>query len=292
MKYTSSQKLMIADGLPACLILTQAERKAAWDKNPPKSYSFTDPRIEQDKKLRAEQKAQATQKRIDALRQSKGLNPIYNNATNSTQPQETSDMPKFVIKPLDKHGAPVIRSMTSIKDDATQAEIYEKVLACVKRGGSKVATVLLEGADGKPTKAWTVGENEVAATDVAAYMPVADKVPLYPYQQEVIDNLIQADAAPALEVETEEADMAKKAKKKTTAKKAPKAKKVAGELRKGSKQEAIYNLLTRKSGCTTDEALKATGWEACGLTTWGKKFGLKVTKEKSQAGVTRYYGSK
>ena len=290
MKLTSSQQMMVDDGLPACLILTPQERKAAWDKNPPKSYSFTDPRIEQDKKLRAEQKAQATQKRIDALRQSKGLNPIYNNATNSTQPQETSDMPKLVIKPLDKHGAPVMRGMTSINDDVSQEDIYAKVLNCVKRGGSKVATVLLEGADGKPTKAWTVGENEVAATDVAAYMPIGhDEQTDDPALPNADPNL--ADTAPALEVEvTEEADMAKKAKAKT--KKTPKAKKVAGELRKGSKQEAIYNLLTRKSGCTTDEALKATGWEACGLTTWGKKFGLKVTKEKSQAGVTRYYGSK
>lgn len=85
--------------------------------------------------------------------------------------------------------------------------------------------------------------------------------------------------------------MATKKKGKGKAKKPAAKANGAGNLRAGSKQEVIYNLLTRKSGCTTEDALKATGWDKCGVSTWGKKFGLKVTKEKAKDGTTRYYGA-
>ena len=89
--------------------------------------------------------------------------------------------------------------------------------------------------------------------------------------------------------------LAPRAVKKVKAKKAkaPKAAKAAGAggMRAGSKQETVYKLLTRVSGATLEEAVKATGWKSCSLKTWGKKFGLKVSKEKQKDGTTRYYGA-
>lgn len=285
---TPAQKQMVADGLPLAFILSKAERKAAWDANPPKPYYPKDPRIEQDRQLRAEQKKEQTQKRIDALRKSKGLPPIYDSTIASTQPQEDS-LPKYVIKPLDKHGHPVMRAVSSILDDATDEQINEKVLGAVKRGGSKVTNVVCVNTLSEVVLAWAVTRDldglnaEISPCDVEPF--------------KTAPQLANADAAPAeaneAEAVTEESKMAKKSKK---AKKAPKAKaapkaKGAGGLRAGSKQELLYNMLTRKSGCTTDEAVKATGWKSCGLTVWGKKFGLKVTKEKNKEGTTRYYGA-
>src|SRR5665213_533604 len=138
---TKAQLQMIADGLPAIFTMSKAERKAAWDARPPKPYHFTDPRIEQDRQLRAQQKQEQTQKRIDALRESKGLLPIYNSTTNPDQPQE-DEMSKYVIKPLDKNGHPVMRAMSSIDSEATDEQINEKVLKAVERGGSKVVNVV------------------------------------------------------------------------------------------------------------------------------------------------------
>jgi hypothetical protein len=280
MKPTPAQQLMIKDGLPVALILSPQERKAIWDANPPKQLSrFVDPRIEQDRQLRAEQKAQATQKRIDALRQSKGLSPIYNPAINSNPAQENDNMPKFVIKPLDKHGAPVIRGMTSIKDDATQEQIDEKIVACVKRGGSKVAVVLLEGTDGKATHAWTVVEGAIASTDVAPYL-IAEP------------TNVEAETTPAIEVESEEVVMAKKAKAKTAKKaggtKKPRAKKEG--VRAGSKTEIVAKLLKRDTGCTAKQVLEATGWPAVSMPAMAKNCGLKLRKEKEKGKPTRYFG--
>ena len=205
-------------------------------------------------------------------------------------------MPKFVIRPIDVHGAPVIRGMTSVKDDATPEQIEAQVQQAVKRGGKKVAFVLLCGVDRQVTQAWAVNEGVVAPIDVTPYLLT---------EEQLLSNINAAASSPATEAqpdanvaETEESEMAAKktkSKKKSVKKvaKTPKTKKApgAGGLRTGSQQETIYNLLTRKSGVTSDEAVKATGWKSCSPMTWGKKFGLKVTKEKSAAGVTRYYGA-
>jgi hypothetical protein len=281
MKLHRAQQMMLDDGLPSAFIMTAQERHALWEANPPKnSPSFLDPRLEQDRQLREQQK----KLKIDALRQSKGLNSFYGSATNPVHTQEQA-MSKYVIKPLDKLGHPVMRGMTSINDTAAQEEIDAKVTSAVKRGGSKIVNVLLINTLSEVVLAWSVAEGVVAPCDAEPFKTV----PQAPADGEPV----VAEENPA--AETEEAGMAKR---KTKVKKTPKAKKTttkkapgAGGLRAGSKQEMLYNMLTRKSGCTTDEAVKATGWQTCGVATWGKKFGLKVTKEKSAAGITRYYGA-
>ena len=283
---------MLDDGLPKAFVMTAQERRALWEANPPHSIPFQDPRLEADRKLRAQQKELATAQRIDALRQSKGLKPVYNATITTNQPQEEYTM-KLVIKPLDQHGAPVLRGMTSVKDDATPEQIDAQVQHAVKRGGRKVAVVLLVGADRQPIKAWEVTENVIAPINVTPYLLNAD-------QLAASSPATEAQPSEQVADQSEESEVVKKAKKATKAKskktktpKAPKTKKVpgAGGLRAGSKQETLYNMLTRKSGCTIDEAIKATGWQSCSVATWGKKFGLKVTKEKSATGIVRYYGA-
>lgn len=299
--FTAAEHHIINQGFPPFLILSAEERKAAWASRPITTIpAWVDPRIEAEKVMRAQMKIDATKQRIARLRESKGLIADNGSATSKTQTQE-GEVPKYVIKPLDKQGHPVMRAMTSINDDADQDAIDAKVIAAVERGGSKVVAVTLTNTLGEVTLAWSVDEKgEVGPTDVGPYKTVLQEVG---HPEQIDDPALpaidpesaDADAAPAeatvaTEVESEkESDMAKKVK----AKKTPKAKKAAGNggLRAGSKQEMLYNMLTRKSGCTTDEAVKATGWKSCGLTVWGKKFGLKVTKEKSASGITRYYGA-
>lgn len=291
--FTAAEQHIVNQGFPPFLILSAEERKAAWANKPLSTMpAWVDPRIEAEKVMRAQMKIDATKQRIARLRESKGLIADNGSATSKTQTQE-GEVPKYVIKPLDKLGHPVMRAVTSVPDDADQDAIDAKVLAAVERGGSKVVAVTLTNTLGEVTLAWSVDEKgEVGPCDVGPYKTVPQEAGNAEQTTESAD----ADAAPAEAnspdtgaATSEESDMAKKAK----AKKTPKAKKAAGNggLRAGSKQEMLYNMLTRKSGCTTDEAVKATGWKSCGLTVWGKKFGLKVTKEKSASGITRYYGA-
>lgn len=104
--------------------------------------------------------------------------------------------------------------------------------------------------------------------------------------------------------ETKEATMAKQTKKtaaknakpakgKAKPKAAPKAKAPRAKqdgLRPGSKKQMLVDLVSRKSGATMEELLKATGWKACrgtlgeAVATAGKK--LVVDKEGK---VARYY---
>jgi hypothetical protein len=70
---TKSQKIMVADGLPSSLLLTQEEREAAWDTNPPRQSTFTpikktDPAIEAFAFDQAEQKRLKTQSRIAKMK--------------------------------------------------------------------------------------------------------------------------------------------------------------------------------------------------------------------------------
>src|ERR1017187_4308136 len=243
------QKQMIDDGLPAAFIMTPQERKALWDKNPPKAAKpFTDPRLEQDRTLREQQKKEATAARIKALRKSKGLIDASEQTTSSTQPQE-NEM-KYVIKPLDARGHPVMRAVTSINDDATEEQIDAKVLAAVERGGSKVVNVLLVNTLREVVLAWVVTDGVAGPCDAGPFQPT---------------EAVVSEAA-SIETETksneEENDVTRR---KVSAKKESKPKKIAGEVRKGSKTEIVANLLKRKSGCTANECLKAVGWNAISM---------------------------
>ena len=291
-----AQQQMLDDGLPKAFIMTKAERHALWEANPPKNtQAFLDPRIEQDRKLREQIKQEQTQKRISALRASKGLNPIYNLAINPDHTQENS-MSKYVIKPLDRHGHPVTRGMTSINNTAAEDQINEKVLAAIKRGGTKVVNVLLINTLGEVVLAWEVTRDldglnaEAGPCDAGPFQPTTTAL-----EAEPGESANEPDAQAAPEGQTEEANMAKKPKKTSKGKKVAKVKtksprkaKAAGEFKKGSKMELVYNLFTRKSGVTSDEMLKATGWKAVGMIQQAKACGLKIKKEKTDKG-TRYF---
>jgi len=101
-----------------------------------------------------------------------------------------------------------------------------------------------------------------------------------------------APAKPEAET-TEESTMSRKTQK-TTKSKARTAVKAAttktakaGEVRPGSKLEAIVALLKRKNGCTTKDVLEATGWPAVSMPQQAKAAKLKLIKEKDGK-VTRY----
>jgi hypothetical protein len=63
-----------------------------------------------------------------------------------------------------------------------------------------------------------------------------------------------------------------------------------GQPRAGTKTEKIYKLLTRKSGCTRAEVLKATNWPAISIQKISETLGLKLRKDDANRPY-RYYGS-
>lgn len=294
--YLPHQLLMIRDGFPSQLFKTKEQRKAWWEANPPKTFSFTDHRIEADKKLRAQQKKEATAKRISKMLEKKGLHPkasAYNDSPDAddASSQEANEMPRLSIIPYDAKNQPIMRAVTSIKEDANEAEIDAQIQRSAKRGGAQVARVEVK-KDGVVLKEWKAPEGATVKE------PVADEGKGPEGQAQNGPPAETTEASGNTAQNEEEANLAKrkkssakkgskKAAKKTVVKKAP----GAGGLRAGSKQEMLYNMLTRKSGCTTEEAVKATGWKSCGLTVWGKKFGLKISKEKNKNGVTHYFGA-
>ena len=86
---------------------------------------------------------------------------------------------------------------------------------------------------------------------------------------------------------------AKPGKKATPAKKAPKGAKKAAGARDGSKTATILEMLKRSGGATSQELLKATGWQAHSLRgfisgTLGKKMGLTVESAKGEDGERTY----
>ena len=284
------QQQMIDDGLPAAFIMTAAERHAIWDKTPPRSSPcLIDSRLEQDRGLRAKQKEEYAKKRTQARLKSKGLIAASEQTINLSSTQE-NDMPKYVIKPLDKMGHPIMRAVTSINDNAADELINEKVLAAVKRGGSKVVNVLLVNTLRQVILAWEIKEGEVAPCDVAPFQPTEAAS-----EETTAPEAAAGEAAqPAPEGQTaEEADVAKRKVKAKKTPKAAKAKKAPGNggLRAGSKLDRVANLLKRKSGCTAAECLKAVGWNAISMPYMAKAAGLKLKKEKIAGKSTRYYAT-
>lgn len=62
-----------------------------------------------------------------------------------------------------------------------------------------------------------------------------------------------------------------------------------GAVRPGSKLEIVADLLKRPEGCTTAEALAATGWPTISMPQQAKAAGLTLSKEKDGK-VSRYRG--
>lgn len=108
-----------------------------------------------------------------------------------------------------------------------------------------------------------------------------------------------ASPAPA-EAETEETVMrtakSSKTKAKGKARTAVKGKtKAKGSapakgIRPGSKLETIVGLLKRPEGCTTQDALKATGWPTLSFNQQAKAAGITL-KKKKEGRVTRYWAA-
>jgi len=106
-------------------------------------------------------------------------------------------------------------------------------------------------------------------------------------------------AQPTAEAVNQEQDMAatkkktaKTSKARTSVKGKTKPAKTAeattGGVRPGSKLEIIVGLLKRPEGCTTKEALAATGWPSLSFNQQAKAAGLTIRKEK-QGSTTRYW---
>src|SRR5271156_4091326 len=86
---------------------------------------------------------------------------------------------------------------------------------------------------------------------------------------------------------------AKSGKKAGSAKRAPKSGKKAGSARSGSKTARVLDLLKQPGGVTSEELMKATGWQAHSVRgflsgTVAKKMGLTVTSTKDGDGERRY----
>src|SRR5215831_14702698 len=65
----------------------------------------------------------------------------------------------------------------------------------------------------------------------------------------------------------------------------------AGKAENGKEKKAIVaSMLSRKTGCTSADVKKATGWPSVSMPQMAKSCGLKLRKEKTAHG-TRYYGS-
>lgn len=182
-------------------------------------------------------------------------------------------------------------------------------------GGNDVDTI----ASAEQRKADAANAEEVL-TNTAAFMPtpsasepeIIDGIPpfLQVKNREPLTPELQASAdarsakaredKEAKEAAAKEHDMATKAKKKTTkktaaaksgtkAKPAAKAAKPrkAGELRPGSKNAMVAELLRRAKGCTTADVLEATGWPSVSMPAMAKAAGIKLLKEKNGK-VTTY----
>lgn len=80
---------------------------------------------------------------------------------------------------------------------------------------------------------------------------------------------------------------AKKAAKKKAAKKSTKS---GTSTPRGEKTLKVKALLERKSGCTSAEVKKATGWPAVSMPAMAKACGLKLRKVKEAGKPTQYFG--
>jgi hypothetical protein len=149
-------------------------------------------------------------------------------------------------------------------------------LACVRLPGeAPVPRTKTKPSNGGVTLAPPIAIQKAIAADLAA------------------DQTDAATAAPPMAEEAkQETTMSKKSSKKTVkgnARKPVTAKKTkAPKVDKGeSKTQIVARLLQRPEGCTTADALAATGWPAISMPAQAKASGLTLKKEKDGK-VTRY----
>lgn len=78
--------------------------------------------------------------------------------------------------------------------------------------------------------------------------------------------------------------------RKKSVRKGKKARKATNGSRVSSKAAKVAAMLQRPEGCTNKEVLKATGWPTVSMPAQAKAAGLKLRKERTDAGL-RYYGT-
>ncbi len=156
------------------------------------------------------------------------------------------------------------RGCTSIDQNAATEAVQALVRKQVLRVGSKAERVEIVDDAGQVLDTWTFDEPRT--------------------------NLLDSKGASIPMAKSKETEVAKKAAKPATAKKA----KTSGTTktpRGESKTGIVAALLKRKSGCTCAEVLAATEWPTVSMPAMAKAAGLSLRKEKTKGEVTRYYGA-
>lgn len=316
--------------IPDFLRLTPEQRAAGWIRNPPKPWpAFETPRFRPEVSPEFEQQRRnKTAIRINRMLAKSAFNDIparYREwdertgkfvdsriipvaklkriSTSTGIPldlvckylkQENCDMSKLTIlvyRATETEASK--RGRTSIDGDASEKAIHQKITAAALRVGKGVHHVDVVDPDGK-IETWNIDEAGVNLvsqltganfnlTEVAAQIPEST-----PNSEE--DKMATKTKAKKSPAKTK-AKKPAKAKLKAKTNGAAKTPRVAGEVRKGSKMEIIKSLLLRKSGCTAADLAEATGWKSVAVTLQAGRLGLKLTKEKTKNGDTRYWGS-
>lgn len=200
---TKSQRTMQDDGAPACVFINAAQRRTAWEKNPPSTISkFTDPRLEASLQMRAEEKKIKAAARIKKLLDSKNqpsridtTGMRWNTRFCRWEPNEELKMSqKTVIHAYDKNGKLVARCTAAIAVKATPEQIREKVGNVFARGKS-VTAVSLTTPEGQPAGAWELRDG----------VPVENPAS---YQAPALVTAAPAEVPSSEAAATEESDMA------------------------------------------------------------------------------------
>lgn len=88
-----------------------------------------------------------------------------------------------------------------------------------------------------------------------------------------------------------EARAAARAKTPVAPKPASAPQKPVGKPKPESKTDLVAALLRRPEGCTTADALAATGWPAISMPATAKAAGITLVREKDAGKPTRYYAA-
>lgn len=239
------------EDLPAFLVIPQERRNATWIANPPKSVAFVDPRLEAQREMRAQQKKIETAARIERMKASLARRPAK---------VDTTGMRWNVNR---SRWEPDTRDTILMND---QVQKYNEIAA----------------AAGQPLLTIKKFENRaIGAQRIEKLQKLVDSK-----KEPVVETAVTVTAEAPVEVAAsseEEATVAKKAKA-TKSKTNGKSNGVGG-----AKNQLIIGLLTRKSGTTVEEAIKATGWKQVHLSAHASKAGLKLKKERQKDGSHRYW---
>lgn len=228
--------------IPKIFRLTQEERTANWEKNPPKAVTLVDPARLLDpetEKFRAEfeaEKKRKTTRRIQEMLVKKQLvkteqdtqGKVWNQKycrwdVDPAAPPQENEMPKLVITPYTADGKALERGKTSINADASPEEIDAKIQSAAKRAGKQTAHVNVTDNEGFLHTSWNVPGTPAPAVDTAIATPTTES------------------AVPAT--------------KKTKSPKSPKKSATNGRVKKVGVIATILEMLNRASGTTVEEAL-------------------------------------